>query len=272
MHGVKDKSGQWIGAKGWNHQWRQGGSMPGLEPKETSQFMMVESSDDGINWSQPVNLTKMLKKPEWVLFAPAPGRGITMRNGTLVMPTQGRLANGRAFSNFIYSKDAGQSWEVSEPANTDTTECQVVELSDGSLMLNMRDNRNAGAKKLSEAGRSVYVTQDMGSTWWQHPTSRKALPEPVCCAGFWSHGEKNLLVFSNPPNLRSKGGRTGMTLKYSLDDGLAWPAKYHLLLDQKKSAYSCLTSVDELTIGILYEGSQAKMTFMKVPLTAVGLN
>ena len=272
MHGVKDKNGKWIGAKGWNHQWRKGGSMSGLNPKETSQFMMVESSDDGQSWTEPLNLTKALKKPEWMLFAPAPGRGITMKNGTLVMPTQGRLANGMPFSNFIYSQDRGKTWKVSEPAHTNTTECQIVELKNGSLMLNMRDNRKAAAKNIAEAGRSVYVTKDMGQSWVMHPTSRKALPEPVCCAGLWAHGKDNLLVFSNPPNLRTAGGRTKMTLKFSQDDGFTWPQRHFLMLDEKHSAYSCLTSVDENTIGILYEGSQAKMTFMKIDLKDANLD
>ncbi|MHC5056834.1 MAG: sialidase family protein [Planctomycetota bacterium] len=264
MHGVKDSSGKWIGAKGWNHQWRTGGSMPGFDPKETSQFMMVESSDDGVTWSEPRNLTKMLKDPEWHLFAPAPGRGITMRNGTLAMPTQGRDRDGTPFSNITYSTDRGRTWTVSAPASRNTTESQVVELADGSLMLNIRDNRNRGAKRLGEAGRSVYVTKDMGETWAEHPTSRKALPEPVCCAGFLAHGPDGLLVFSNPPNLRSKGGRTRMTMKFSIDQGETWPEKYHVLLDSGKSAYSCLTSVDEDTVGILYEGSRARICFQKV--------
>lgn len=266
MHGVKDNTGKWIGATGWNHQWNPGGSMSGLDPKETSQFMMVESSDDGVTWSKPRNLTKTLKKPEWRLFAPAPGRGITMKNGTLVMPTEGRDKNGRSFSNIIYSTDGGRTWTVSEPASSNTTECQVVERRDGSLMLNSRDSGNSSAQKLSEAGRSVYVTADMGKTWSKHPTSGKALPEPVCCAGFIAHGAGNLLVFSNPPNLKNKGGRTRMTMKFSLDDGETWPERYHLLLDSGMSAYSCLTSVDKDTIGILYEGSRARICFQKIRL------
>lgn len=266
MHGVKDSNGIWVGAKGWNHQWRTGGSMSGLDLKDTSQFMMVESSDDGVTWSTPRNLTKMLKKTEWHLFAPAPGRGITMKNGTLVMPTEGRDANGHSFSNIIYSTDGGKTWTVSEPASSSTTECQVVERRDGTLMLNSRDTRNSSAQNLNEAGRSVYVTANMGRTWSKHPTSGKALPEPACCAGFIAHGAEKLLVFSNPPNLRNKGGRTRMTVKFSLDDGETWPDEYHLLLDSGKSAYSCLTSVDKDTVGILYEGSRARICFQKIKL------
>jgi sialidase-1 len=41
-----------------------------------------------------------------------------------------------------------------------------------------------------------------------------------------------------------------------------------MLLDEQKSkGYSCLTSIDENTIGILFEGSRADMTFMKITLS-----
>lgn len=61
-----------------------------------------------------------------------------------------------------------------------------------------------------------------------------------------------------------------MTLKVSLDDGKTWPEKYWKLLDEGNSAgYSCLSSIDENTIGILYEGSQAHMTFESLPLEEI---
>lgn len=273
LHGVKDSEGRWIGAQGWNHQWRQGGSMPGLGVKETAQFMMVESSDDGVTWSKPVNLTKKLKKPEWHLFAPAPGRGITMKNGTLVMPTEGKNKDGIGFSNFIYSIDKGKTWAVSEHAATDlfTTEGQIAELQNGSLMLNMRSALAGKATDITRTGRAVCVTKDMGRTWTKHPTSGTALPEPSCSAGLLAHTPHKLLVFSNPPNLRIKGNRRRMTMKFSTDDGMTWPEKYHILLDVPKGAYSCLTSVDKDTVGILYEGSQAKICFQKISVLELGL-
>jgi len=266
MHGVKDKTGQWLGAVGWNHQWRAGGSMSGYSPKETSQFMMVESEDDGLTWSEPKNLTRSLKQESWRLFAPAPGRGICMKNGILVMPTQGILEDNTTFSNFIYSKDGGITWTVSNPAHTNTTESQIVELKDGSLMLNMRDNRNRKATDLSMAGRAVFTTKDMGTSWSKHPTSGLALPEPVCCAGLWSHDSKNMLIFSNPPNLHNQGGRTRMTLKFSFDDGMTWPQDQFMMINESKSMYSCLTSIDDNTIGIVYECLQANICFQKIAI------
>lgn len=132
-------SAVWTYGKPGTHQWVGRGSEPGLDVKHSTQFMVVRSTDDGVSWSKPENWTARLKNPNWYLFAPAPGNGITLTDGTLVMPTQGRDATGRPFSNLIWSRDRGKSWTVSSHARGDTTECAVAELSDGSLMLNMRE-------------------------------------------------------------------------------------------------------------------------------------
>ena len=78
------------------------------------------------------------------------------------MPTQGRDKTGLPFSNLMWSGDHGKNWTVSKHARDNTTECAVVELSDGSLMVNMRDNRNRSDKSNTN-GRAVSVTKDMGS-------------------------------------------------------------------------------------------------------------
>jgi sialidase-1 len=53
----------------------------------------------------------------------------------------------------------------------------------------------------------------------------------------------------------------------SVDDGNSWPEEYYMLLDEGNSrGYSCITSVDENTIGILYEGSRADLIFESIPL------
>ncbi|NDC79489.1 MAG: prepilin-type N-terminal cleavage/methylation domain-containing protein, partial [Chitinophagia bacterium] len=131
MHGVLDAAGHPIagldsGSQAWNHQWRERGSQPGFDIRTTSQFLIAKSTDDGLTWSEPVNITR-LKDSAWWLFAPAPGRGITLSDGTLVFPSQGRDSLGRPFSNITYSRDGGLTWQTSRPAMSNTTECQVVE-------------------------------------------------------------------------------------------------------------------------------------------------
>ena len=246
------------------HQWRGDGSEPGLEIGKTAQFMVVRSTDDGVTWSEPENWTEKIKNPEWYLFAPAPGNGITTSDGMLVIPTQGRDKNGDPFSNITSSADHGKTWTVSPAATLNTTECAVAELSDGALMLNIRDNSNRKDKSDTN-GRAVAVTTDQGQTWSRHVTDHKALIEPVCMASLISHKTqtgKHLLFFSNP---KSKTHRKNMTVRMSEDDGKTWP--YEILLDEKGGAYSSLTMVDDQTLGILYESSLADMVFQTVEIS-----
>jgi sialidase-1 len=258
-------------SKAWNHQWRNRGSQPGFDVHRTAQFLISKSTDDGKTWGEPVNITTA-KDSAWWLYAPAPGHGITLRDGTLVFPTQGRNAVGVPFSNITYSRDGGRSWTVSRPAAVNTTECMAVQLSDGGIMLNMRHNDNR--KDTGSAnGRAVAVTYDLGKTWTEHPTSRKALIEPTCMASIHKHAyaaggkQKHILLFSNP---NAMTGRFNMTIKGSFDDGLSWPKENWLLLDEGKSrGYSCITSINDRTIGILYEGSRADMVFQMIPVSVL---
>jgi sialidase-1 len=240
-------------------------SQPGLKPEETGQLILVKSEDDGKTWSDPINITSQVKDPKWHLLLNGPGKGITMRDGTLVFPAQYKDEKEMPHSTIIYSNDNGINWQIGTGAKSNTTEAQVVELSDGSLMLNMRDNRGGA--------RSVAVTKDFGKSWTEHSTSRSALPEPVCMASLITHSStkygkgKDILLFSNP---NATDGRYNITIKASLDDGKTWPKKSHYLLDEEKGwGYSCLTTIDENTIGILYEGSQANLIFEKVTLEEI---
>lgn len=274
MHGVLNPvNGKWIEnlsdtSTVWNHQWRAHGSQPGYGIRQSSQFLISMSSDDGVTWSEPRNITQQVKKKEWWLLAPAPGRGITMEDGTLIMPAEGRDEKGLQFSTIIWSKDHGENWTVGTPAYYNTNECQVVELSDHSLMLNMRERSNRG--RMERNGRAIAVTKDLGKTWSEHPTSRSALIEPACQASLLRHDyvengiKKHILLFSNP---NDKQYRNKMTIKISFDDGETWPEKYWMLLDEDKGAgYSCMTSINEQTIGILYEGSLENLHFQAIPL------
>ena len=258
----------WTHGKPGTHQWRGKGSEPGLKLSQSSQFMIVRSTDDGKTWSTPENWTARLKNPAWHLFAPAPGNGISLRDGTLVMPTAGRDETGLPFSTVMRSKDHGKTWTLSNAARSNTNECAVAELSDGSLMLNMRDNRNRGDKSDTN-GRAVSVTSDRGKTWTVHSSDHGALPEPVCMASLISHKLKDgrtVLFFSNP---HDKSKRQNMTVQVSLDDGKKWPKK--IQLDKTGGAYSSLVMVNDRTVGILYESSRADLVFQKITLDEFGL-
>ena len=270
----------WV-AGTWSHGNRSWlGSGPGLEPEETGQWMMTKSDDDGVTWSHPINITKQVKKPEWSFLLQGPGKGITMSDGTLVFPAQyqdppnpkNEKLNRLPHSTFIYSRNSGETWQAATGAWDDTTESQIIELADGELMLNCRYNR--------ASSRVIVTTKDLGKSWQTHATHVNDLIEPrACMASLINVGREltwreipnkygnNFLLFSNPNSLRR---RNHITIKASRDSGSTWPAETQLLLDEQTGAgYSCLSMIDAGTVGILYEGSQAQMTFQRIKLKEI---
>lgn len=248
-------------------------SKPGMKPVETSQFVLVKSEDDGVTWSEPINITNQIKRMEWYLLLQGPGKGITLKDGTLVFPAQFKDKEQMPHSTIIWSKDHGKTWNIGTGAKSNTTEAQVIELNDGGLMLNMRDNRNRTDSSETN-GRSVYITSDLGKTWEKHSTSRtNILKESTCQASlikedFIVDGKKQSVVLFSNPNTMS--GRHHMTIKVSLDDGETWPEKYHRLIDSGSGrGYSCMTKIDDKHFGILYEGSQADLIFQKFSIDKI---
>lgn len=251
----------WCHGMGYGMAWNN--SAQGMGPEETGQLVLAYSDDDGKTWSAPINITSQVKRPEWHFLLQGPGRGITMHDGTLVFPTQYIDAERMPHSAIMYSRDSGRTWHMHEGPRANTTEAQVAELPTGELMLNMRDNRGGS--------RAVAVTRDLGATWEEHPSSRKALREPVCMASLISVAAadnasgRDILLFSNPD---SDSARRDITVKASFDSGNTWPAENQVLLDGGDGwGYSCLTMIDPETVGILYESSQAHITFQAIPLT-----
>lgn len=252
----------WMWGKPGLHQWVGLGSEPGYEIGKAAQFMMVRSRDHGRTWTKPENITRQVKPENWVLYAPSPQQGICLPDGTLVMPAQGRDENDVKFANLLVSRDHGVTWRPSAPAYQGGNECQAALLGDGTIMLNIRNNR--------EKFRAVAVTSDLGQTWRQHPTSRNTLIEPTCNGSLFrftyndAGTERAALLFANP---HSQAARVNHSIQVSLDDGLTWPAELRTLLDAGRGAgYPSLTRIDDRHVGIVYEGSQADLTFERLSI------
>lgn len=255
----------WIIAA-WTHGMGNGrawfNSLSGMGIDTTAQLMIVKSVDDGKTWGDPINITAQVKDPSWRFLLQGPGRGITMENGTIVFAAQFIDSLSMPHATIISSTDGGESWRIGTSARSNTTEAQVIEVTPGVLMLNMRDNRGGS--------RAVYTTSDLGTTWVKHPSSRSVLQESVCMASILKVAAadnalgRDIILFSNPNTTK---GRHSITIKASTDGGLTFPAERNVLLDQGEGwGYSCLTMIDRHTVGIIYEGSTAHLVFQAVPL------
>jgi sialidase-1 len=230
--------------------WSQGnrawhGSGPGLKPSETGQFVLTKSTDDGLTWSAPINITEQIKNPKWRLCFQGPGAGIQTKDGMLIFPAQFRAADGAPHSCFIYSRDSGERWQISPaaiPTKPPTSEAQIAELADGSLLLSMRDESRSGKRAWAKW---EWATNKTAAGKWSEPWF--TVPDPTCMASLLRHPSGEL--FYTNPNSSTK--RVALTIRYSTDDGRTWSDGK--LIDPRGCQYSCLTILSDGRIGVLYE-------------------
>ena len=241
----------------WFATWNRGedheGQIIAGTSKDTRRVFFLRSDDDGITWSKPLEITRDVKKPDWTWYATGPGSGIQIEHsphkGRLVIPCDHIEAGSkRYFSHVIFSDDHGKSWQLGGSTPQDqVNECEVVELTGGKLMLNMRSY--VSSKRM----RQTAVSTDGGMTWIDQK-SDPALIEPICQAGIeryrWPDGNKpGVIIFSNPASTKS---RVNLTVRASMDDGGTWPVSK--LLYEGPSGYSDLAVLADGRIACLHEG------------------
>jgi sialidase-1 len=212
------------------------------------------SDDDGLTWSKPREITREVKRADWTWYATGPGVGIQLTHdgaghaGRLVIPCDYVAEPGEKVGNshVIYSDDAGLSWKIGgEPPQKEFNESQVVELSDGRLMLNMRNHRPAMTPETPRQ-RGVAISSDGGITFAEARRDPNLI-EPVCQASL-VRAEDKVIVFANPASERT---RTNMTIRFSSDDGVTWPTSR--VVFPGPSAYSCVVALPNEMVGLFYE-------------------
>lgn len=216
--------------------------------KGTRTVWLLRSTDHGKTWSPPREITAQTKRSNWTWYATGPGAGIQMRRGKhlgrLVIPCDHIEAKTRHYySHVIYSDDNGVTWQLGgRTPEHKVNECEVAELDDGRLLLNMR---NYDRKKRT---RQQAISSDGGATWTQQRHVNE-LVEPICQASL-RRLRDNVLLFSNPASRR---GRERMTLRASFDQGATWP--WSALLHDGASAYSCLQVLTDGSVICLFEAA-----------------
>jgi sialidase-1 len=259
---VDAKTGAIFVAALWSKGMRAwAGSGPGFSPAETGQFVIAKSIDDGVSWSKPVSITPQVKDPAWRICFNGPGNGIQLRDGTLVFAAQFKGADDVPHACFIASVDGGEKWKISPaaiPGQPATSEAQIAELADGSLLLSMRNEKRTGQRVWAR----WEWKGDLFAGKWSEPWH--AVTDPTCMASLIRHPRGELLS-SNPDSVRE---RIDMTIRSSSDGGKTWSDGK--LLDPRPSAYSCMTVLNDGRVGILYEVGESNpyetLAFARFPL------
>ncbi|MBU4366498.1 MAG: glycoside hydrolase [Verrucomicrobia bacterium] len=238
--------------------------------RDTRRVFVTCSSDDGCTWAKPREITADVKQPNWTWYATGPGAGIQVQTapytGRLLVPCDHIEAGSkRYYSHVIYSDDHGKSWCLGGRTPRDgVNECEVVELVDGRLLLNMRNYYDLNKM------RQVAFSRDGGLTW-EEQRFDEALVEPICQASIrrfaWpAPGCRSVILFSNPASQES---RVKMTVRTSFDEGKTWPLQKTLY--QGPSAYSDLAVLGNGDIFCLFESGK-QGPYERITLARFSLN
>jgi sialidase-1 len=221
--------------------------------KDIYYLKVISSNDHGKTWSDPIDITSQITKPEWhddFKFITS-GRGIQTSDGTL-LHTLVNLDKGV----FLFgSEDHGQNWFFIDSPINPADESKVLELSDGSWMVNSR---------VSDIGmRYVHTSADRGKTWNSTPDS--TLVDPGSNASlirYTTDENRSILLFSNSNH---HDERKNMTVRASFDEGKTWTNGKTIY--PGSAAYSSMAVLQNGNIGLFFEKDDySENVFVVFPL------
>ncbi|TXH23151.1 MAG: exo-alpha-sialidase [Chitinophagaceae bacterium] len=252
--------------------------------KGLREVWYITSTDGGLNWSSPVNITLQTHYPnqpqvnpaynfseDWRGYANTPGHAMQFTTGKY----KGRIfvaANHSAgnpkpeardyIAHGFYTDDHGKTFKISDNVDLEGgNENMATEISGGRLMLNLRNQRG------NVKARYTAISDDGGQTWKDQKFDMN-LPDPVCQGSILTIGSKkgkNILAFCNAAD---QNQRNNLTLRISKDDGKTW---YKSILIYKKegkgdwAAYSDIVKISKKKVGVLWE----KDGYSKIVFTVV---
>eukprot|EP00058_Branchiostoma_floridae_P023768 XP_002609258.1 hypothetical protein BRAFLDRAFT_124755 [Branchiostoma floridae] len=260
-----------------------------------STTYVVNSTDDGKTWGQPVNITGMIGM-HGREFETGPGFGIQAPFMIQKMKRFYRLGleirqqttgNGLHFAftmqtckpfQFLEkaSDDHGKTWAAGQAllslpltgrhklGDFVPGESELVELPDGSIVINARNQYHYHCRC-----RIVFRSFDGGETFpLQHLYFDETLVDSAVAAGLYYHD--GVMFFSNPASDKS---REDMTLRWSYDNGTTWAGSYQVW--PAAAAYSTLMMLhtdteDSRFIYLLYEKGQ-KNAYSTISLAKISL-
>jgi len=257
----------------WPDRCAQNGNCVG--PDHENYIYYRSSTDNGLTWNTPVDVTSQVKDPTWRSINPGPGQGIQLQwqtasqgehNGRMIFPAIVRAGNSNFYVATIFSDDSGATWQkgnftpVSGP-----TEADMVELADGSLLLSARNDGGAAGTRYH------FLSEDGGVTWTQtiHDLAVSKVDIGLTRYSAVRSGDvENRILVSAPMGTSSGPNRNNLAIWSSLDEGVTFGSPHQLVYGM--SAYSDIVTLNDGSIGIIYEATGSTLLkFINVELEQI---
>jgi len=213
-----------------------------LKAPKRSYVYLFKSSDGGKTWSEGKDITRDIYfDDDGYFLGIAPGSALVTKKGRIIVPLY-TLKN----TVCIYSDDNGETWQRNRrlPYTENIDEWTAVESEDEIIFAFGR------AKKFGKT--PVSASGDNGITWIKE--KKAAFKAPKCQKNAISVG--NRIFVSHPSGKKRENGviSVGEFIydKYGNIKKIKWQ-KEDIKINEGFFAYSCLTKLDDNTLGILYE-------------------
>ncbi|BCJ69463.1 sialidase family protein [Polymorphospora rubra] len=223
----------------------------------SSRVFRRSSTDDGLTWSDPVELTDLFAADGrgWTFHLPGPGRGIQLADGRLLVEVWHRrplslpAAERDYHASVVYSDDGGRTWArggiVPDPAGLGLNEARIAQLATGEVIVNSRL-----ASGVSNTSRAVAVSRDGGRTFTAAAVETNTAPHAGIGAGLASRVDRHRVervVYTSPV---AGTDRNTLYARVSHDGTRSW--SWGRVVDPARAGYSDIVWLDDATALVLY--------------------
>lgn len=215
-----------------------------------TQAWYTRSTDEGVSWSVPVNLTSSLEPGATglsnVWYAPGPSGGVTSKDGKLITVARGPFANNSAeILATLVSADNGATFGQGSVVPIVGQEPSISRFGSSDSELVVISRRGSGLFGLAFSG-------DHGVSWdVQEPINLTALQlhVPDCQGSILGVPGTNRLLLGTPTATDTKG-RSGFRVLASDDRGASWRVHLTLTSGDWSTGYSSLLALSSTNSGL----------------------
>ena len=209
-----------------------------IDSNRFSNLWFKESADDGVTWSNPVQLSR---GKDGVIYT-VNSAAVRLRSGRIVVAAYGSPSSWQKDEHYraytYFTDDEGAAWiksrnEVDCPKRG-AMEPVIVELSDGRIMMLIRTQMTKVYRAYStDRGASWSAAEETDITHPEAPVHLVSRPGSTELIMLWN----NAVV----PGADHQGPRTPLTLGVSRDDGKSWK-RISDLEDNPQGSFCYVTS------------------------------